>query len=189
MFWLLPVGHEKDTVRRLPWVTFSIIGICFIVHIFISMQVRDAKKNLENTLREYLEYYVTHPYLVLDPDINKQLFGEEEAEGLEAILSLYQRQAPQDPFILGEEQEKLDDLANKFKKGLKNFPYRKLGYIPAQPTITGLFTYMFIHGGWLHLLGNLLFLYLTGPFIEDVWGRGFFAGFSNFARGTGPIPR
>jgi len=30
---------------------------------------------------------------------------------------------------------------------------------------------MFIHGGWFHLLGNLLFLYLTGPFIEDLWGR------------------
>jgi tetratricopeptide (TPR) repeat protein len=36
---------------------------------------------------------------------------------------------------------------------------------------------MFIHGGWLHLLGNLLLLYLTGPFIEDVWGRPIFIAF------------
>jgi membrane associated rhomboid family serine protease len=36
---------------------------------------------------------------------------------------------------------------------------------------------MFVHGGWLHLLGNLLLLYLTGPFIEDLWGRPVFAAF------------
>ncbi|MBN1274470.1 MAG: rhomboid family intramembrane serine protease [Candidatus Aminicenantes bacterium] len=174
---LLPIGHEKDTVRRLPWVTFSIIGICFLAHIFISTQVREARTELQNSLREYIEYYVLHPYLVLDPEINKQIFGEEEAEGIDALLSLYQHQPPKNPLVLGDEQEKLDELADKFKNGLKNFPYRKWGYIPARPTMTGLFTYMFVHAGWLHLLGNLLFLYLTGPFIEDVWGRGFFAGF------------
>jgi membrane associated rhomboid family serine protease len=36
---------------------------------------------------------------------------------------------------------------------------------------------MFIHGGWLHLFGNLLLLYITGPFIEDLWGRPIYASF------------
>jgi membrane associated rhomboid family serine protease len=36
---------------------------------------------------------------------------------------------------------------------------------------------MFLHAGWLHLLGNLFYLYLTAPFIEDVWGRPVFAVF------------
>jgi len=34
-----------------------------------------------------------------------------------------------------------------------------------------LITSQFIHGGWLHLLGNLLFLYIFGDNIEDVLGR------------------
>jgi len=34
---------------------------------------------------------------------------------------------------------------------------------------------MFVHGGWIHLLGNMLFLWVTGPFVEDVFGRGVFA--------------
>ncbi len=29
----------------------------------------------------------------------------------------------------------------------------------------------------MHLLGNLLFFYLVGPLLEDVWGRPLFAGF------------
>ena len=32
-------------------------------------------------------------------------------------------------------------------------------------------TSMFMHAGWLHILGNLLFLWVFGPQIEDVMGR------------------
>jgi hypothetical protein len=35
---------------------------------------------------------------------------------------------------------------------------------------------MFVHAGWLHLLGNMLFLFLSAPFIEDVFGRPVFTG-------------
>ncbi|HXH38874.1 MAG TPA: rhomboid family intramembrane serine protease, partial [Thermoanaerobaculia bacterium] len=37
-----------------------------------------------------------------------------------------------------------------------------------------IFTAMFIHVGLLHLLGNLLFFFITGPFVEDVFGRPLF---------------
>jgi membrane associated rhomboid family serine protease len=36
---------------------------------------------------------------------------------------------------------------------------------------------MFLHAGLLHLLGNMLILYLAAPFIEDVWGRLVFGAF------------
>jgi membrane associated rhomboid family serine protease len=38
-------------------------------------------------------------------------------------------------------------------------------------------TSMFLHGGLLHLLGNLLFLWVFGPNVEDVMGRPRYAGF------------
>lgn len=34
-----------------------------------------------------------------------------------------------------------------------------------------LFTSMFMHGGWFHLLGNVLFLYIFGDNIEDTLGH------------------
>jgi membrane associated rhomboid family serine protease len=33
-----------------------------------------------------------------------------------------------------------------------------------------IFTAMFMHAGWLHILGNMLFLWVFGPQIEDVMG-------------------
>src|SRR5439155_26285411 len=42
-----------------------------------------------------------------------------------------------------------------------------------QPTLLTFFTHMFVHGGWLHLIGNMLFLWIFGSLIEDAlrpWG-------------------
>lgn len=40
--------------------------------------------------------------------------------------------------------------------------------IPEQLT---LLTYMFLHGGWLHLIGNMLFLWVFGDNVEDATGH------------------
>ncbi|WP_372886365.1 rhomboid family intramembrane serine protease [Shimia sp.] len=42
---------------------------------------------------------------------------------------------------------------------------------------TGLVTSMFLHGGWLHLAGNMLFLWIFGDNLEDVMGHLGFAFF------------
>jgi membrane associated rhomboid family serine protease len=40
-----------------------------------------------------------------------------------------------------------------------------------------LVTSMFLHGGWLHLLGNMLFLWVFGRNVEDLIGSGRFVAF------------
>ena len=37
-----------------------------------------------------------------------------------------------------------------------------------------IFTAMFMHGGWLHLLGNMLYLWIFGDNVEDRFGHGGF---------------
>ena len=36
---------------------------------------------------------------------------------------------------------------------------------------------MFLHGGWLHVLGNMWFLWIFGDNIEDILGHGKFLVF------------
>jgi membrane associated rhomboid family serine protease len=40
--------------------------------------------------------------------------------------------------------------------------------------ITNVVTSMFLHGGWAHLLGNMLYLYIFGDNVEDNLGKGKF---------------
>lgn len=41
------------------------------------------------------------------------------------------------------------------------------------PTMT-ILTSMFLHGGWMHLIGNMLYLWIFGNNVEDVMGHGRF---------------
>ncbi len=48
---------------------------------------------------------------------------------------------------------------------------RAWGMTPRHATLVTLFTHMFLHGGWLHLLGNMLGLWLFGPHVEEALGK------------------
>ena len=46
----------------------------------------------------------------------------------------------------------------------------------ASQPVLAIFTSMFLHGGWAHILGNMLFLWIFGGRVEDRFGRlGFLA--------------
>lgn len=47
---------------------------------------------------------------------------------------------------------------------------------PAANLLT-LFTSMFMHGGWMHLIGNMLYLWIFGDNIESHFGHIWFIGF------------
>lgn len=50
----------------------------------------------------------------------------------------------------------------------------KFGFLPAQPSLMGMLSGMFLHGGVLHLLGNMLFLWIYGDNVEARLGKGWF---------------
>lgn len=56
-----------------------------------------------------------------------------------------------------------------------NLFFHTWALIPEQVTdggsASGLFTSMFLHGGWLHLAGNMLFLWVFGDNLEDEMGH------------------
>src|SRR5215470_8786311 len=49
-------------------------------------------------------------------------------------------------------------------------------HLLANPTryFLTIFTAMFMHAGWLHLLGNMLYLWIFGDNVEDRLGHGLF---------------
>jgi rhomboid family protein len=51
------------------------------------------------------------------------------------------------------------------------------GIVPDQLRLVTLFTSMFLHGGWLHLIGNMLFLWVFGRNVEDLIGPWKFLAF------------
>ncbi|HYK59350.1 MAG TPA: rhomboid family intramembrane serine protease [Bryobacteraceae bacterium] len=51
------------------------------------------------------------------------------------------------------------------------------GIVPDRLHLEALITSMFLHGGWMHILGNMLFLWVFGRNVEDLIGGGRFLVF------------
>src|SRR5215470_1349817 len=54
-----------------------------------------------------------------------------------------------------------------------SFVPQRFGASPSSNVIT-IFTSMFMHAGWMHLLGNMLYLWIFGDNVEDNMGHGKF---------------
>jgi membrane associated rhomboid family serine protease len=53
----------------------------------------------------------------------------------------------------------------------RNAVIESYGLVPDQFRLTSVFTSMFLHGGWMHVLGNMWFLWIFGDNVEDFLGH------------------
>src|SRR5207248_703757 len=53
----------------------------------------------------------------------------------------------------------------------RNYFISNYGLIPARFHASALITSMFVHGGWMHIIGNMWFLWIFGDNIEDRLGH------------------
>jgi membrane associated rhomboid family serine protease len=148
-------------VRRYPWFTIAVIAICFIVQIREQMvtppeAVRDAaSEQLLSTLQQVMDRAAAQP----DRRAWMQAFeqGQVSPED-EALYTDYKAAV-----------ERMDKLVGT--SYVTQWAYR-----PARSSWTNMLLCAFVHAGWLHLIGNMLFLWLVGCNLEDRWGHLPFAG-------------
>ncbi len=84
---------------------------------------------------------------------------------------------PQDPMFL----EYLETIGRSLPRGVSIAEVARqvsaydlfvfsYGYRPVEPSVLSLFTAMFLHGGFMHLFGNMLFLWIYGDNVEHRLG-------------------
>jgi membrane associated rhomboid family serine protease len=170
---LIPLTHENTTARRWPIVTTTIVVAClacFLVTLTAQQGARDA---IENRGQIAADYWQSHPYLQLRPPLDQLA-----ARGL--LRAKHAEPPPSDPDDLAVQQKYLDDRCADVEVLLDSMPARRFGVIPAAGVghnAYALVTSLFMHGGWLHIIFNMWFLWLCGCNLEDRWGRGVFTAF------------
>jgi membrane associated rhomboid family serine protease len=59
----------------------------------------------------------------------------------------------------------------------RDYFINQYGLVPAHMRPVTLITSMFLHGGWMHIIGNMLFLWAFGKSLEDAMGHAKFLAF------------
>jgi membrane associated rhomboid family serine protease len=172
----IPLGIDEAKVDRIPWVSLAIAIACVLTFLATWVLPANPFGVANEEVAQVLEMWLEHPQLQLDPAFSERFLNKR---GLERLQQLQEAagEAPEDVDLTAL-QEELDARCQELLARADTGAMRNLSLIPergfAQP---GWLTHMFLHFGWMHLLGNLLFFYLVGPLLEDVWGRPLFTGF------------
>ena len=172
-------------MRRWPVVTAAIIVACAIVHAVVFARLEAQEREIGE-----IEARIT--------SLKTRLFAKYAAGGTDSMLDQTEPRTFND-FLYGA-GARMDLFMQEFERGgvvsKENADYRlwanlnehletvrresvarRFAYLPAAPTWYAGVTASFLHGGLLHLLGNMFFLFLVGPAIEDRWGRPVFLAF------------
>ena len=155
MFVLVPLGSDQ-TVRRWPWFTISVIVICLLVQIHEQV-VSPPEADVEAATEQLLD--ATHAVLARTKEI-------PEAD----------RAAWMHDFDAGNVSGEDEPLYADFRSAVDHIQQltsktfvAQWAYHPGHSPLINMILCAFVHAGWLHLIGNMLFLWLVGCNLEDRW--------------------
>jgi len=177
MFFILPLGHEVE-LRRMPKVTFGLIILNVIVFLLTHFIIDSEIENLAKTQIEMIEKGVAHLAQAESTEGNPAGFEFsipelQSKKTPDDVLEFIAQKLKTNPELYKQWLEEYDD----YKKSARDMLLNTIGFVPRDFPSIGFLTHIFVHGGWLHLIFNMWFLYLVGVALEEAWGRFNFLGF------------
>ena len=182
---LFPIKHENMTARRWPLITLGLILVNFAVLLCTHQAMEAQEDPLLSVKAHVLVLAAQHPELTVPPEVQQfvadfrryyptkweELQSPDDKAGDGADT---QKDSADDE---GELQKEMDASAIEYSKLKAASITERYAFIPARPKLVAYFSAMFLHEGWLHLIGNMWFLWLAGFVLEDVWGRPLYLAF------------
>jgi membrane associated rhomboid family serine protease len=188
---LIPAENAVNW-KRPPWMTLGLILACFLVFVFYQSDddrlfSEGVEAYLESDLqsleapayRDYLERQIRlegENGLVSQLEDFTTLQEQNEDVWIAATLlfdsGFYRYLVENRDLIWASEQRRIwtEQRSAIQQRYVDQLSSNQLGLIPAELSLYSLITYQFLHGGWGHLIGNLVFLFLLGFTVEKALG-------------------
>jgi membrane associated rhomboid family serine protease len=176
---LIPLRHENMQGRRWPVITFGIIALNVIVFLGTHRTIDKEGPELGQVKIHLVLLAAMHPELRIPEKAhefvtyvqtkNAPLWKEAQRPSRDVFDTWDAKIRLQDD--TDTLQQEMDSLGASYAELNSASLLNKYAFIPAHPTLLSMLTASFLHGGWLHIIGNMWFLWLAGAILEDTWGR------------------
>ncbi len=176
---ILPIRHENMSARRWPVVTIALIVINVAAFVGTKDTMQQQSHQLSQVKAHLLMLAAMHPELKVPADAQDFVNGfrdknaktwaqiqkqdREIADGWDAKVRLMDEAEPL--------QAEMDSLGKEYADLASSSLTEQYAFVPSHPKPLAYITANFLHGSWLHLIGNMWFLWLAGFVLEDTWGR------------------
>lgn len=190
---IIPAEKRVDW-KRPPWMTFALMLACLLA--FLLYQGKDPEL-IEGAVRSYLdaeldrlEAPLYQDYLEreisLEGNTDQQplldwveyLEAEGDRVGLASLIlsdqAFYRYLQDNRDLVMNSRERSLwqserEQIQERYISRLSAY---EAGLMPSDLSFYSLITYQFLHGGWGHLIGNMVFLFLLGFTVEKALGPG-----------------
>src|ERR1700731_1477632 len=177
---IIPIAHEDQRGRRWPYVTIAIIALNVVVFLFTHTKMEAEQQEAGEVQFHIVALSARYSDLQLTPEAADMVesFKREHARVYATLASPNRR--PYDSwdvqFLIrgwseAELQAQMAILTSRLDQLHHDSLAWKYAFHPYHPTAISYISANFLHGGWLHLIFNMWFLWLAGTVLEDAWGR------------------
>jgi len=149
---LIPLKDNIPT-DRFPLITVAIIAI----NVFVFLLLQGASLSGEQVDTKTVVEYGAIPHRVTHPGDKCLLVKVNGASGQERVLCQGDANYPAAAEVSGCSSAAVGEVCRV--------------HLNQPPAYLTLLTSMFMHGGWLHIIFNMLFLWIFGNNVEDSMGR------------------
>jgi membrane associated rhomboid family serine protease len=181
---IIPLNHENMHGRRWPYVTIAIVALNTIFFLATHWKIESETRQLGEIQEHVILLAAVHPGTPMTPEERKlvETFRQGQPKAWEQITSPQRR--PEDFWDLQMRdwesarcEEEMTLLGGQLSEAQHESVLMRYAFYPSRRSPITFLTANFLHGGWLHLIFNMWFLWLAGTILEDKWGRPLYSAF------------
>jgi len=153
----------------LPYFTIGLIVVNTIIWLITSSISSSQVKEIEQVTKEIFEIQSRYTFKIIEK--NPELLARYD---FHEIMERFNT----DTIIPAGTQDyvRWNQLRDRYEYLQNHNIFQMLGFVPKDSSLISIFTSMFTHSNFWHLLFNMLFLWLVGCNIEDDWSWKVFLG-------------
>jgi len=181
---IIPLNHENMHGRRWPYVTIAIIALNAIFFLATHWTMEGEARQMGEIQEHIILLAAAHPGTPMSATEQKLIenFRRSQSQTWDVFAS--PNRTPLDAWDVQMRswseprcEEEMTRLGLQFDQMQAESILGRYAFYPSRRASISYLTANFLHGGWLHLIFNMWFLWLAGGVLEDTWGRPLYSVF------------
>src|SRR5271154_235677 len=178
---IVPVGHENLRGRRWPWVTTIIIVLCTGIFITTGSTMQEQMAQTGQVQLHIMLLSALYPEAPMSSaatDIvrafkfeHMDVYSQMEDPDRDKFIDAWDKNIHADGFSENDANTEMSALCAQLAKAQASSIAWNYAFHSVDASARSYVTATFLHGGWLHIIFNMWFLWIAGTILEDLWGR------------------
>jgi membrane associated rhomboid family serine protease len=181
---IIPLNHENMHGRRWPYVTIGLIALNTIFFLATHGAIDRETQETGEIQEHILLLAAAHPNTSMNASERKLVENFRQSQSKVWDLFSSNHRTPLDTWDVQMRdwtesrcEEEMIRLGGQLDHMQAESVLGRYAFYPSRRVAISYLTANFLHGGWLHLIFNMWFLWLAGAVLEDTWGRPLYSVF------------